>query len=144
MKKVVARDIMARKLITLSPDMGIYDAIDRLLSCKISGAPVVKHGKLVGILSEKDCLNVLLQLVLHELPNSKPVSAYMTKDVRTIDEDLDILSIGSLFVSKPYRRLPVVDDTGVLVGQISRRDVLAAIPKMRKKTSVYPDYRRPT
>jgi len=139
-----ARDIMTRKLVTLSPDTGIYDAIERLVGNRISGAPVVDRGLLVGILSEKDCLNVLLHLAVHELPNFKRVSDYMTRDVHTVDEDLDILSVGTLFVTHPFRRLPVVDRRGLLVGQISRRDVLAAIPRMRKKKSVYPDYRRPT
>ena len=45
----MARDIMATKLITLTPEMDVFDAIDRLLKNHISGAPVVdESGSHVG------------------------------------------------------------------------------------------------
>ena len=55
-----AADIMTRSVVTLSPDMDIYGAVQLLLKKEISGAPVVSpEGRLVGVLSEKDCLKVL-------------------------------------------------------------------------------------
>ena len=49
----------------------------------------------------------------------------MDRKARTISEDTDLLSIARIFKSTPYRRLPVLRGRR-LVGQISRRDVLAA------------------
>ena len=49
-----AADIMTRSVVTLSPDMDIYGAVQLLLKKEISGAPVVSpEGRLVGVLSRK-------------------------------------------------------------------------------------------
>ncbi len=50
----------------------------------------------------------------------------MDTRAETITEDRDLLGIAYLFLNTPYRRLPVVRD-GRAVGQVSRRDVLAAL-----------------
>ena len=53
-KLIVARDIMVKRLITLSPDMDVFKAIDLLLKHRISGAPVVdENNMLIGIFSER-------------------------------------------------------------------------------------------
>ena len=49
----------------------------------------------------------------------------MDTDARTITEETDLLSIAQIFTHTHYRRLPVLR-AGVLIGQISRRDVLHA------------------
>ena len=122
----VARDIMVRDLVTLAPHMDLFDAIDLLLRHEISGAPVVDENKrLLGVFTEKDCLRVLVNAAYEQLPTTR-IDAFLETDCQTIDEDADLLTIAQLFLSKPFRRLPVVTD-GKLVGQISRRDVLKAV-----------------
>ena len=60
MPNPTAADIMAREA-TLSPEADIYDAITKLLKSKLSGAPVVDgNGGLIGMLSERDCLKVIV------------------------------------------------------------------------------------
>lgn len=126
---ILARDIMVTKLITLSPDLGLRDAAKLLLKNRISGAPVVDEaGRLIGIFSEKDMLTALIDAAYDELPSSN-VSAYMSRDVHTIDEQADILAIAQVFRTKDFRRLPVVQGDK-LVGQISRRDVMCAVVKL--------------
>jgi CBS domain-containing protein len=53
----------------------------------------------------------------------------METDVHTIDEDADFLTIAQIFLQSNRRRLPVLRD-GRLVGQVSRRDLLAAVLAM--------------
>jgi CBS domain-containing protein len=126
---ILACDMMVTKLITLSPDMGLRDAARLLLKNRISGAPVVNAaGELIGIFSEKDLMQALIDAVYDELPSSE-VSAYMSRKVYTVDAQADILAIAQIFRTKDYRRLPVVQE-GKLVGQISRRDVMAAVVKL--------------
>ncbi len=122
----VVRECMARKLLTLKSDTEILDAVAFLLKHKISGAPVVDNDKhLVGVISEKDCLNLLAKGVGGNVPHGS-IAEFMTTEVETISPDMDLYYAAGLFLKRNYRRFPVVED-GVLVGQISRRDILRAI-----------------
>ena len=121
MPSQTAADIMTRSVVTLLLTSDIYDAVRTLLKHKISGAPVVdENQKLVGVLSEKDCLKVLVGAALEGLPEGR-VSDYMTRDVETIGPSSSLYEVVHRFISRPYRRLPVVDDTGrvIWVGESS-------------------------
>ena len=121
-----ARDIMVTKLITLSPDMKLLDAAKRLFKNSISGAPVVdQSGNLIGVFSEKDVMSALINAVYNEFP-SVEVSSYMSRNLQTITENADLLTIAQIFQRNDFRRLPVVRDQK-LVGQISRRDVMESV-----------------
>ena len=125
-KSARARDYMSAKLITLTPDMEIHQAINLLLKNRISGAPVIdRAGDLVGILSKKDCLKVAFSASYHQDWGGK-VLEYMSAEVETVEADTDIVEVAERFVKGPYRRFPVMSD-GRLVGQISRHDVLRAL-----------------
>lgn len=127
---------MAKKPIVLSPEMSIDAAIKTLLQHKISGAPVVQHGQLVGIFSEADCLSDMLQSGYYEM-SSGLVRDVMSTGADTIHPSQSILDAAAVFQQRGRRRLPVVDDLGVVVGQISRRDVLRALDDLahRQKQS---------
>jgi len=82
----------------------------------------------VGIISQKDCLRTLANGVFHNAP-AGPVSEYMTEAVMSIGPDMDIFTVADLFLNNVYRRIPVVEND-IVIGQISRRDVLRAIQHM--------------
>ena len=122
-KVFTARDLMSRSLVTLKPDMDLEQAIDVLLKNKVSGAAVVgSEGEVLGVLSEKDCLRIFASGAYNSLPNTY-VRDYMSKNVTTVAPDADLFRVADLFLKNSFRRLPVVED-GVLIGQVSRRDVL--------------------
>ena len=59
-KLPVVKDHMDRHVATLRPETSILDAVGFLLEKKVTGAPVVdKAGRLVGIVTEKDCLRLV-------------------------------------------------------------------------------------
>ncbi|MEN0068231.1 MAG: CBS domain-containing protein [Myxococcota bacterium] len=125
-----AREMMTKRLITVRPDMRTLDAVRLLLKNRVSGAPVVDEDyRLIGMLSEKDCIQALLRAVAERLPSSM-VRDVMSTEVVTISEESDLLSIAHLFVTKPLRRIPVVRADRTLVGQISRRDLLSSAVKV--------------
>jgi CBS domain-containing protein len=122
----VVSEYMTRKVLALKPDTEILDAVAFLLKHKISGAPVVDKDKhLVGVISEKDCLRLLAEGVSANVPHGS-IAEFMTADVETLSPDMDLYYAAGLFLNRNFRRFPVVED-GVLVGQISRRDILRAI-----------------
>ncbi len=142
-----AQDLMSRSLVTLKPDMDMEQAIHILLKNKVSGATVVNdEGEIQGVLSEKDCLRIFTSGAYNSLPKSY-VRDYMTKEVTTIAPEADLFRVADLFLKNSFRRLPVVED-GILVGQVSRRDVLersrelwqaAAPPKEWTDSKYIPD-----
>ncbi len=131
---------MTTKLITFTPEIDIRDATRALLKNNISGAPVVdKDGKLIGILSERDCIQLILDGDYNQVPTgSGTVGDYMSTNLKTIDADKTVLDAAYEFVNTPYRRFPVLDE-GRLVGQISRRDILKAIDNITPKKNIVPD-----
>ncbi len=119
-----SRDFMTRQLSVLRPDMDAFDAVNFLLSRRISGAPVVdNHGRFLGVFSERQGMSVLVGAIYDNLPGAQ-VSSYMVADRgRIISEDLGIGEVARLFLSTTYRRL-VVERDGRVIGQISRHDVM--------------------
>ncbi len=66
LKSMLVADYMSRRVITLSPEQSVHDAISVLLEHKISGAPVVdENGQLKGMFSESDCLKGALEASYH-------------------------------------------------------------------------------
>ena len=125
MKSVKVADYMSRKLITFTPETNVVEAMGTLIDNRISGAPVVDaSGQLVGILSEVDVLEVVIQDSYYD-ESAGIVADYMQKAVDTVDPDMDIYTLAQRFHREHRRRYPVVRN-GKLVGQISRRDVLRA------------------
>lgn len=125
-KSAKVQDYMSGKLVTLRPGTDVMDAMREFVHQKISGAPVVDdHGHLVGMLSEFDCLKVVLRAGYYGEPGG-PVSELMVTDVQTVHADMNIVDLAQLFQESRLRRYPVLKDNRV-VGQISRRDVLRAL-----------------
>jgi CBS domain-containing protein len=132
-----AGDVMARDLVTLAPETDIHEAMRTLLKRKISGAPVVDADRrLVGVLSEKDCLRVLTAEAFDGRPLGH-VADYMTRAPHAIEPEAGLVDIVGRFLASPYRRLPVVDAEGRLLGQVSRRDALAAVDAIRDNSYLY-------
>tara|TARA_X000000368_G_C22970646_1_gene685293 strand:+ start:604 stop:1038 length:435 start_codon:yes stop_codon:yes gene_type:complete len=144
MNKPMAKQYMTTDLITLEKDMNVYYAIGILLNNNISGAPVIdKNKKLIGILSEKDCLEVFAESAQSDIAIPSAISLgrgtveqFMTKSISTIKADDDLYSVVDIFLKNNFRRLPVLEDDE-LVGQISRRDILKAIKDITNNNDNY-------
>ncbi len=128
-----AREFMTCNLTTLTPNVDVFEAVDHILSKRISGAPVVDgDGNFLGIFSEKTAMRVLIAAAYDQLPGTF-VGAYMNQDRnRIIDEDTSLLEVAHKFQQTPYRRLPILSKD-FLAGQISRRDVLRAELRLAKE-----------
>ena len=126
-EKLVA-DYMATELISFSPELSIYEAMQTLLKHKISGAPVVgNNNELLGVLSEGDCLKEIVKGKYdNQINNAGTVGDHMTTNVTTIDERMGMLEAAHFFLDRRFRRFPVVKN-GKLVGLLTQTDVMRAM-----------------
>jgi len=131
---LLVSDYMTRDLITFSPDQSILQIMEIFAKQRISGGPVVDNsGKLIGIISESDCMKQISESRYFNMPIlEKSVANFMTTPVNTIAHDASIFDAARQFHQNSRRRLPVLKH-GLLVGQISRRDVVMAALKLRSQ-----------
>jgi CBS domain-containing protein/anti-sigma regulatory factor (Ser/Thr protein kinase) len=110
--------VMTNKLTVVTPDQSMDAASEIFRTSRISGAPVVVDGKLVGVLSIEDLIRCLR---VYDL--SAPVSKYMTNKPIIVHEYDQVVEALKTFVQARVGRLPVVDENGNLVGIITKGDI---------------------
>lgn len=133
-------EFMATKVITFDPEMTIDDATAVLAKNKFSGAPVVNEkNELIGMLSEKDCLKTIVDSYYNQRPSSSSkVKDYMSANVISVGPDKTVIEVAYMFVHSNFKRFPVIE-SGKLVGQISRSDVLKLISDLKPDVKLIPD-----
>lgn len=128
---ILVADYMTKKLVTFRPDQSILEVMESFAKNHISGGPVMDdNGFLVGIISEADCMKQISESRYFNMPIlDKNVETYMTKNVESIPHDMSIFDAAGVFHRSHRRRLPVLNKD-ILVGQISRKDIVIAALKL--------------
>lgn len=122
----VVGDFMDTRVPTVRPDTHILAAVEFLLKNHVTGAPVVDdQGHVIGMLTEKDCLKLLVTGHAADFPDGL-VESFMTTELTTIGPDTDIYYAAGLFLRSNFRRLPVVAN-GKLIGAVTRFDILRIV-----------------
>ncbi|HXG52395.1 MAG TPA: CBS domain-containing protein [candidate division Zixibacteria bacterium] len=114
---MVAKDIMTRDVITVSPTTTVKQLAMILIKNQISGAPVTdKTGKIVGVVSESDIVS----------KKGKSVREIMSRKVISVPADAPVEEIARLMTTHKIKRLPVMSN-GQVLGIVSRADIVNAI-----------------
>jgi len=140
-----ASEIMTREVVAVAPDTPVRDVAKLMVDQRISGVPVMDHGKLVGILSENDLARRIelgtdktrsswLQFftsedtILTEYVHARGQIAgdVMTTKVVTVTRDTPIKDIAEILETRHIKRVPVVDG-GQVVGIVSRANLIQAL-----------------
>jgi CBS domain-containing protein len=150
-----AADIMRADVVTVSPELPLTELEDLFMSRRITGAPVVDNGSLVGIVSRSDIVRSLSlerslagiiaeSLVPNEwAPSEEPatiaprpdlrgrlegqrVRDAMAQDVVTVRPDAPVAEVARALLDRHVHRVLVTQD-GRLLGVISTLDLAAAI-----------------
>lgn len=132
----VVADVMTTDVVTATIDMKLLDVVNLLLKKGVSNVPVVEHldkgMKLVGIITERDCLDYLTNEVFYGDPNISVGSSMKNVPV-CVSPDTDVFTVSSIFLQQGFRHLPVVDNS-YLLGVVSRRDILQGLKQYHLKT----------
>jgi CBS domain-containing protein len=104
-------------------EASVADAIRKMLDYHVGAVGIVDHeGRVAGIFTERD---VLRKLSLTKLdPELTPVRDLMTTPVEMATRETGPGEAMTTMVERHFRHLPVVDDTGKLLGILSIRNVL--------------------
>src|SRR5262245_56612201 len=110
--------------ITMSPENRIHEALEMMKHYKISGVPITKHGRLVGILTNRD--------IRFETRLDLPISEVMTKEnLITVPVGTTLEDAHEMLHKQKVEKLLVVDKDYMLKGLITVKDI--------QKKSQYPD-----
>ena len=139
------RDIMTTDPISVRADTLLKEAARIMVRHKVSGLPVIDpDGLLIGIVTEGDFLRQeasrdrpyrmsLLDALFGDgaptTPIAETVGEVMTEDVITIAPDAVLGEAARLMAGRGIKRLPVIDEEGMLSGIISRADIVNAFTK---------------
>jgi len=141
-----AQDIMTEEVVCIGIKESVFDAAELLLGANVSAAPVVNDkGAVVGVVSEADLIrraeidtaakkSWLARLMdsetsaAHDFVSShaRRVADVMTREVVTASEDATLRELVELMERHKVKRIPIVRE-GILVGVVSRSDVLRAL-----------------
>ncbi len=112
-------DVMTQNIWTASPDQSLRDIQHIMRDKKISGVPISKDKKLVGIISLDDIIRALDFGEIDKLVEDK-----MTRNVQTIEEHVSVIKAIDEMEKCGFGRLPVIDSDGFLVGIITHWDIV--------------------
>ena len=102
--------------ISIEPDRKLYEVMEIMSKYRISGVPVVKKGKLVGIITNRD--------LRFETNLDQKVEAVMTKDrLATARPGITLEESKAILHERRIEKLLVVDDEGKLLGLITIKDI---------------------
>jgi CBS domain-containing membrane protein len=140
---VKAKDVMTRKVISVAPGTPLSEVARTMAEHGVSGIPVVEDKKVAGMITEKDFLSHMgtqgiktVMALLAEFLDRKecPVEPLQSKAARdimsvpviTVDEEDPVAKIADLFAARRINRAPVLDKEGIMIGIISRDDLVKA------------------
>ena len=148
-----AADIMTSPVISVGPETPVHEIATLLLKHRISGVPVVEHGRLIGFVSEGDLLH------RQEIGTERRTGSWwlrlfsvsgsaedyikshasrardiMTREVVSVAPDTGLAEIATLLEKRRIKRVPVLSE-GNLVGIVSRANLVQAIATARPTSS---------
>lgn len=129
MKSMKVADFMNRRPAVFTASMPIEVAVERLLQTRQRGGPVVDaERRVIGFLSEQDCLATMLRDTYHKEMSANVGDCMFKGEVLSVYAGDSITDIAQRMDAKKPKVYPVLDDDNrQLVGVISRTDILGAI-----------------
>jgi CBS domain-containing protein len=115
-----ASEAVRKAMVTVTAETPIMEAATLMNQHAVGSVVVVSDGRIVGIVTDRD---LVIRGVASGMPADARIDAVMTSDVITLDADADVRDALPIFRSHGFRRLPVVDGTGV-IGVLSVDDLL--------------------
>jgi CBS domain-containing protein len=120
------RDLLQNRkpLVTVDVDAMVAVAVERMAEADIGAVLVMDEGEIVGIFTERDCLQKVARKSLSTAIT--PLRQVMTSNVRYATHDQSVEDCMRLMTERYFRHLPVLDEHGTLLGIVSIGDLVKA------------------
>lgn len=119
--KTTVADLVRRPPVTTGPDASVREAAQRMAAERVSCLPVVREGRLLGIVTDRD---LRTRVLAAGLDSGEPVARVMTPDPATVRRDALAFEVLLLMVDRAIHHLPVVDGAGRVVGLVTSTDLI--------------------
>jgi len=116
------RAIMTKDPITVDFDEPVRKVLQIMIDRDIGSLIVLKHGKPVGIITERDVTRISLRLTTGQNIYEDIVGRLMSSPIITVPPDAPVQEAVELMVSRKIRRLPILEQ-GRLIGIVTERDL---------------------
>ena len=127
-------EVMSSDYPRFDPKMPMEKAVSLILAHPFNGGPVcLTNGKIVGFLSERDCLRRSMESRYHNYQGGL-VESYMKTEVQTISLGVDLFDAINLFTSQWFHMYPVVDSDDKVLGVVTRKALLQKVDKLKQTT----------
>ncbi|MFA6974130.1 MAG: CBS domain-containing protein [Parcubacteria group bacterium] len=144
-------DIMTKDVVTVEPETKITEVAETLFRNRFHGVPVVRHRKIIGIITEtdfftKDSVNLFLPSYIAFLKENRTIGELsgerkekvekllnakakdiMSEKCVSILQDMDVASLLEFFKTTKFTTLPVINESDSLVGIVTLADILNLI-----------------
>jgi CBS domain-containing protein len=131
LRSVKLEDYMLDRPVTVAPDAPLVEALDLIVKNRVSGLCVVgEQGQFLGILSELDCLRGILSASYDQASVGQVRDYMVSENINSARPTDDIIDVAADMLTKGQRRRPVFSSDGRLAGQITCRQILAAVRKL--------------
>jgi CBS domain-containing protein len=143
------KEAMTRQVLTARPGDPLPQVAEAMAARGVSGAPVLNEaGKVIGVISEKDFLGLiqgggegsLMALISGCLGGrgclvghlqGKTAGDIMTSPAISLGPEASLAEAAELLAARGINRVPVVDGQGLLLGIVTRSDLLRPAGEMR-------------
>jgi CBS domain-containing membrane protein len=126
------RELMSTDVVTLAEDDTLADAQRCMARGRIRHLPVVRDGKLVGLMTHRDLLAASFSIFAdvdhteqRRIFVTVPVVEAMHRDVISVQPKLPVKRAAEILLENKYGCLPVVEDDGTLIGIVTEADFLS-------------------
>lgn len=133
MNNLQVSQYMSGKGISFKKEMTIEKAVEKLLASKYIGGPVLDDvGRVIGWLSEQDCLAKMIEASYY-CSLVALVSDIMVHEGLTIKADMSIVDLAQQMLKSKPKIYPVVNDQGMFLGLVTRKNILKAMTDQLEK-----------
>jgi len=125
-QEIRIKDFMTTKVESVAPSTPLSDIIQAIKECLHSCLVITDNEIPVGIITERDIVRLIGDLIGNRISPAQPVREIMSQPIVTIDANTSLLDALVIAKSKKVRHLPVDNTQGKLVGLVTQSDLISA------------------